>query len=204
MGSNFLGTFKILIIGDSGCGKSSLMMRFVDGMFDPDISATIGVDFKVKTMCVEGNNVKLAIWDTAGQEKFRTLTPSYYRGAHGVILVYDTSAKSSFLNLDGWRQEIDTYVTKQNAVRMLVGNKIDKTNREVERQDGLNYAKKHAMLFIESSAKTEECVQDAFEELVTKIVQTPELWDSSHQSGNVDLRQGGGGAAGACSYCTLA
>ncbi|KAL5246505.1 hypothetical protein ACHWQZ_G018655 [Mnemiopsis leidyi] len=198
--SSHIGTFKILIIGDSGIGKSSLMMRFVDGMFDPEISATIGVDFKVKTLNVEGNNVKLAIWDTAGQEKFRTLTPSYYRGAHGVILVYDTSVRQTFANLDTWRQEIDTYITKQNAVRMLVGNKIDKT-RDVQREEGERYARTHKMLFIESSAKTEEGVQDAFEELVTKIVQTPELWDASYQSDRVDLNRGGGAAGGACSYC---
>lgn len=87
--ADILTTLKILIIGESGVGKSSLLLRFTDDLFDPQLSATIGVDFKVKTMNIEGGNkAKLAIWDTAGQERFRTLTPSYYRGAQGAILVY--------------------------------------------------------------------------------------------------------------------
>jgi Ras-related protein Rab-18 len=89
MDEDILTTLKILIIGESGVGKSSLLLRFTDDLFDPQLSATIGVDFKVKTLTIEGGNkAKLAIWDTAGQERFRTLTPSYYRGAQGAILVY--------------------------------------------------------------------------------------------------------------------
>ena len=102
------------------------MLRFTDDVFDPDQPATIGVDFKVKTLSVEGNLVKLAIWDTAGQERFRTLTPSYYRGAQGAILVYDVNSRPSFERLDPWLQELNTYSTKSNIVKMLVGNKIDK------------------------------------------------------------------------------
>lgn len=86
MNDDILTTLKILIIGESGVGKSSLLLRFTDDTFDAEIGATIGVDFKVKTLAVDGNRAKLAIWDTAGQERFRTLTPSYYRGAQGVIL----------------------------------------------------------------------------------------------------------------------
>jgi len=104
----------------------SLLLRFTDDVFDPDQPATIGVDFKVKTMSVEGNLVKLAIWDTAGQERFRTLTPSYYRGAQGAILVYDVNSRPSFERLDPWLQELNTYSTKSNIIKMLVGNKIDK------------------------------------------------------------------------------
>ncbi|CAG7786248.1 unnamed protein product, partial [Allacma fusca] len=123
---DILATLKILIIGQSGVGKSSLLLRFTDDVFDPDQPATIGVDFKVKTLDVEGNLVKLAIWDTAGQERFRTLTPSYYRGAQGAILVYDVSSRQSFERLDPWLVELNTYSTKTNIVKMLVGNKIDK------------------------------------------------------------------------------
>ncbi|KAL4002653.1 Ras-related protein Rab-18 [Acanthocheilonema viteae] len=175
-------TLKILIIGESGVGKSSLMLRFVDDTFDPEIAATIGVDFRVTSMMVDQNRVKLAIWDTAGQERFRTLTPSYYRGAQGVICVYDVSNRQTFERLGHWMNEVDTYSTKTDAVKMLVGNKIDISSREVTREEGLEFAKKYRMLFIEASAKTREGVQCAFEELIEKILQTPGLWDSDRSA----------------------
>lgn len=178
-------TLKILIVGESGVGKSSLLLRFTDDTFDPEQSATIGVDFKVKTFTVDGNCTKLAIWDTAGQERFRTLTPSYYRGGQGVIMVYDVTSRQTFSKLDMWLSEVETYATKPNIVRMLVANKIDKSNREVSREEGLAFARRHTMLFIEASAKTQDGVQCAFEELVQKILQTPGLWE-------VDQRAQGG------------
>uniref|UniRef100_A0A914PRQ4 small monomeric GTPase n=1 Tax=Panagrolaimus davidi TaxID=227884 RepID=A0A914PRQ4_9BILA len=187
-GENTLTTLKILIIGESGVGKSSLMLRFVDDTFDPEISATIGVDFRVTTINIDNNFVKLAIWDTAGQERFRTLTPSYYRGGQGIICVYDVSSRASFDKLGHWIAELDTYCTKSDAVKMLVGNKIDVEGRVVTREEGLQFAKKHKMLFIEASAKTREGVQFAFEELIEKILQTPGLWEASH-GGNVNLKR---------------
>lgn len=93
--------------------------------FDPEQTLTIGVDFKTKKLEVDGNTVKLAIWDTAGQERFRTLTPSYYRDAQGAILVYDVSNHSTFSKLETWLNELDIYSTKNNIIKMVVGNKID-------------------------------------------------------------------------------
>ncbi|XP_036309194.1 ras-related protein Rab-18 isoform X2 [Pipistrellus kuhlii] len=132
MDEDVLTTLKILIIGESGVGKSSLLLRFTDDTFDPELAATIGVDFKVKTISVDGNKAKLAIWDTAGQERFRTLTPSYYRGAQGVILVYDVTRRDTFVKLDNWLNELETYCTRNDIVNMLVGNKIDK--RQVQKR----------------------------------------------------------------------
>ncbi len=126
MQDEILATLKILIIGESGVGKSSLLLRFTDDVFDKDLSATIGVDFKVKNLSVDGNITKLAIWDTAGQERFRTLTPSYYRGAQGAILVYDVSSKETFAKLDVWLGELETFANKPEIIKMLVANKIDK------------------------------------------------------------------------------
>uniref|UniRef100_A0AAY5KPE9 Ras-related protein Rab-18 n=1 Tax=Esox lucius TaxID=8010 RepID=A0AAY5KPE9_ESOLU len=174
MEEDVLTTLKILIIGESGVGKSSLLLRFTDDTFDPELAATIGVDFKVKTISVDGNKAKLAIWvsyylhlvenellysqygicngcvlqDTAGQERFRTLTPSYYRGAQGVILVYDVTRRDTFTKLDNWLNELETYCTRNDLVKMLVGNKIDKENHELDRNEGLKFARKHSMLFI--------------------------------------------------------
>ncbi|CAF0807976.1 unnamed protein product [Adineta steineri] len=180
---HILATLKILIIGESGVGKSSLLLRFTDDRFDVEMAATIGVDFKVKQLTIDGNRVKLAIWDTAGQERFRTLTPGYYRGAQGAILVYDVCNRDSFRQLDRWIAELDTFSTKMNIIKMLVGNKIDQEDkREVTRDEGARFARKHSMLFIEASARTREGVQIAFEELVEKIIQTPLLWENEQKS----------------------
>ncbi|KAJ2349822.1 hypothetical protein GGF43_004361 [Coemansia sp. RSA 2618] len=189
--------YKILLIGDSNVGKSSILLRFTDDQFLPpeEASATIaknnaeetarvGVDFKAKLCDVDDKRYKLTIWDTAGQERFRTLTSSYYRGAQGVILVYDVSNRESFEHLDSWMEELNTYCTTSDVVKMVVGNKIDKeSERQVTRKEGAEYARRHQTLFLECSAKTRIGVQQAVEELVSKISDTATTWRKS-ASGN--------------------
>lgn len=201
-----LTNLKILIIGESGVGKSSLLLRFTDDQFDPELAATIGVDFKVKVINIDGNKVKLAIWDTAGQERFRTLTPSYYRGGQGAILVYDVSSRDSFSKVEDWLNELETYSTNNDIKKILVGNKCDKEDeRMVTREEGQKCARKYQMMFIEASAKTKEGVQTAFEELVEKIIHTPGLWEASRGHIRVSGTDPAGGQGdGACAgYCSI-
>ncbi|KAH7842233.1 hypothetical protein Vadar_002976 [Vaccinium darrowii] len=169
-------SFKILLIGDSGVGKSSLLVSFVSNSVQ-DLAPTIGVDFKIKLLTVGGKRLKLTIWDTAGQERFRTLTSSYYRGAQGIILVYDVTRRDTFTNLsDVWAKEVDLYSTNQDCVKMLVGNKVDReSERVVSREEGIALAMEHGCLFLECSAKTRENVEQCFEELALKIMEVPSL-----------------------------
>ncbi|MBA0776672.1 hypothetical protein Gotri_011637 [Gossypium trilobum] len=162
-------SFKILLIGDSGVGKSSLLVSFISASAE-DLAPTIGVDFKIKLLTVGGKRLKLTIWDTAGQERFRTLTSSYYRGAQGIILVYDVTRRETFTNLsDVWAKEVELYSTNQDCVKMLVGNKVDRdSERAVTREEGVALAKELGSMFLECSAKTRENVEQCFEELALK------------------------------------
>jgi len=165
--------FKILVVGDSGTGKSSLVVRFADHTFDEDSVPTIGVDFKIKTIDLEdGKTVKLQIWDTAGQERFRTLSSSYYRGAHGVVIVYDTTTKSSFQNIPQWLREVERY-SDAAVPKILVGNKNDlKTKREVDSESGKEFSSDLGIPFIETSAKSFTNVEAAFAAMATEIRKT--------------------------------
>ncbi|QCD97958.1 Rab family [Vigna unguiculata] len=174
--SGFDLSFKILLIGDSGVGKSSLLVSFISSSVE-DLTPTIGVDFKIKMLTVGGKRLKLTIWDTAGQERFRTLTSSYYRKAQGIILVYDVTRRETFTNLsEVWSKEVQLYSTNQDCVKMLVGNKVDRdTERTVSREEGLALAKELGCLLLECSAKTRENVEQCFEELALKIMEAPSL-----------------------------
>merc|ERR1712025_1229829 len=173
--STFDHLFKILLVGDSGVGKSSVLLRFTQNEFE-DMSPTIGVDFKLKMMNVEDKRLKLTIWDTAGQERFRTLTSSYYRGAHGIIFVYDVTRPDSFRGVEEiWMNEVESYSTL-DAIKIVIGNKVDKEDtRKVTREEGKSFARRHGCLFLETSAKTSQGVEQVFQELLQKILETPHL-----------------------------
>lgn len=154
--------FKLLLIGDSGVGKSCLLLRFADDTYTESYITTIGVDFKIRTVEIERKTIKLQIWDTAGQERFRTITSSYYRGAHGIIVVYDVTDAESFNNVKQWLHEIDRYAS-EHVNKLLVGNKSDLVaKRAVTYEQGQEFAQSLGIEFVETSAKNSENVEKAF------------------------------------------
>jgi len=160
--------FKLLIIGDSGVGKSSLLVRFADNHFSGNYITTIGVDFKIRTIEIQGERVKLQIWDTAGQERFRTITSTYYRGTHGVIVVYDVTSGESFANVKRWLHEIDQNCDVVN--RILVGNKNDDPERKVVlTEDARRFADQMGIQLFETSAKDNINVEEMFR-AITQLV----------------------------------
>ncbi|XP_014260675.1 ras-related protein Rab-1A-like [Cimex lectularius] len=161
--------FKLLLIGDSGVGKSCLLLRFADDTYSESYISTIGVDFKIRTIELDGKTIKLQIWDTAGQERFRTITSSYYRGAHGIIVVYDSTDQESFNNLKQWLEEIDRYAC-DNVNKLLVGNKSDLTIKKVvDYSTAKEYADFLKIPFIETSAKNAQNVEQAFLTMAAEI-----------------------------------
>ncbi|GMM47164.1 Rab family GTPase [Pichia kluyveri] len=154
--------FKLLLIGDSGVGKSCLLLRFAENTYTTDYVSTIGVDFKIRTIELDGKTIKLQIWDTAGQERFKTITSSYYRGAHGIIIVYDVTDQESFDNVNQWLQEIDRYGTS-NVQKLLVGNKCDLTDKKVvDYAVAKEFADSRGLKLLETSAAESTNVEQAF------------------------------------------
>ncbi|KAL6058301.1 Small GTP-binding protein Rab1 [Balamuthia mandrillaris] len=161
--------FKILLLGSQGVGKSSLLGRFADDDFQDSYRTTVGVDFKIRTIDVDDKTIKLQLWDTAGQERFKTVTNTYFRGAHGVILVYDITDRKTFTQIeDYWLKEVQNNAPP-NAVLMIVGNKCDLSNRAVETSVGKDFAQMKEALFLETSAKEATNVNKAFITLAETI-----------------------------------
>ncbi|EJD04435.1 GTP-binding protein SAS1 [Fomitiporia mediterranea MF3/22] len=160
---------KLLLIGDSGVGKSCLLTRFCDDTWTPSFITTIGIDFKIRTIELDGKRIKLQIWDTAGQERFRTITTAYYRGAMGILLVYDVTDQKSFDNIDTWFSAVEQHASNE-VDRILVGNKCDWEEKRVVSYDaGKEKADKLGIAFIETSAKEGKEVEKAFFSLAGAI-----------------------------------
>ncbi|KAL7869595.1 hypothetical protein AOLI_G00135830 [Acnodon oligacanthus] len=171
-------THKTILVGDSGVGKTSLLVQFDQGKFIPgSFSATVGIGFTNKVVTVGDVKVKLQIWDTAGQERFRSVTHAYYRDAHALLLLYDITSKSSFDNIRAWLTEIHEYA-QSDVVIMLLGNKADMgSGRVIKREDGERLAREYGVIFMETSAKTGVNVDLAFmtvaKELICRSVEPP-------------------------------
>ncbi|TKS90229.1 Ras-related protein [Collichthys lucidus] len=170
--------FQTILVGDSGVGKTSLLVQFDQGKFIPgSFSATVGIGFTNKVVTVDGVKVKLQIWDTAGQERFRSVTHAYYRDAHALLLLYDITSKTSFDNIRAWLTEVHEYA-QSDVVIMLLGNKADMSgDRAIRRDEGERLAREYSVPFMETSAKTGVNVELAFtavaKELKHRAVQHP-------------------------------
>lgn len=161
--------FKVVLIGDSGVGKSNLLSRFTRNEFNLESKSTIGVEFATKSIQTEGKTIKAQIWDTAGQERYRAITSAYYRGAVGALLVYDISKHVTFENVERWLKELRDHA-EANIVVMLVGNKSDLRHlRTVSTEEAMEFAEKHNLAFIETSALDASGVDTAFQRILTEI-----------------------------------
>ena len=166
--SNYV--FKILLLGDSTVGKTCFLMRFTENTFQEIHMSTIGLDYRFKKMPVdEGKEATVQIWDTAGQDRFRAITKNYYKGAHGIILIYDVTNQKTFENVRNWVTQIRENASEK-AIIYIVGNKIDdKQNKVVTKEDGEKMAKEFDLKFFEASAKEDINIAPTFEALVKDI-----------------------------------
>ena len=163
--------FKIVIIGDTYVGKTNILSRYISNEFDPNSNSTIGVELTTKTYNFDNNDVKVQIWDTAGQEKYRSITSSYYKGAQGCLLVYDITKKKSFDNIDKWYSELKSN-SDEKIYTMLLGNKSDlEENREVSIDEAEKKAKNFNIAFMETSAYNGNNINKAFNELINNVYQ---------------------------------
>ena len=162
--------FKIVLSGDSGVGKSCILLRFADDTFTENFYTTIGVDFRFKCLIYKGKKIKLQIWDTAGQERFKTVTSAYYRGADGIIIVYDQSEKTTFEHINNWIEDISKY-TNEEPIKIVLGNKNDLIDKnEVSDDDILNFENKTNIPVVKVSAKNSFQINLAFEKLIEKLM----------------------------------
>eukprot|EP01101_Sappina_pedata_P010993 TRINITY_DN70_c0_g1_i1.p2 TRINITY_DN70_c0_g1~~TRINITY_DN70_c0_g1_i1.p2 ORF type:complete len:221 (-),score=91.35 TRINITY_DN70_c0_g1_i1:105-767(-) len=200
--------FKYIIIGDTGVGKSCLLLQFTDKRFHPVHDLTIGVEFGARMINISDQKIKLQIWDTAGQESFRSITRSYYRGAAGALLVYDITRRETFSHLTSWLEDARQHASSEMVI-LLIGNKNDlESKRAVSYEEGAQFARENDLIFLETSAKTSANVEEAFLTTAKKIYQKIEdgVFDVTNEAFGIKigpLSPHGSQAAAASSPVTL-
>jgi len=187
-----------VLIGDSGVGKSCLLLRFADDAFTESYISTIGVDFRFRTVKIDKKTVKLQIWDTAGQERFRTITSAYYRGADGIIMVYDVTTQESFNHVNDWLNEVNRYAS-EGTCKLLVGNKSDRTDKVVQHDTAKAFADNLGIPFLETSAKNASNVEQAFLTMASELIRIRDSRGDQGQSpGDMNLNTRSTGGGGCC------
>jgi small GTP-binding protein len=161
--------YKLLLLGDSGVGKTNFMIRYVDNEFQESFISTIGIDNKIKNIRKNNENIRVKVWDTAGQERFRVICKNYYKKSDGILIIYDVTCKETFRNIPGWMEQIHDGCP-ENAKIILIANKIDlKDKRVVNTEDGEELAKKFKCQYIECSAKNDINIKESFQNLIDEI-----------------------------------
>ena len=189
--------FKLVLIGDSGVGKSCLLLRFADDAFTESYISTIGVDFRFRTVKIDSKTVKLQIWDTAGQERFRTITSAYYRGADGIIMVYDVTSQDSFTHVNDWLNEVNRYAS-EGTCKLLVGNKSDRTDKVVQYEAAKAFADGLNIPFLETSAKNASNVEQAFLTMASELIAIRDQVGDPERPRGEKLTAGGGSGRKKC------
>jgi len=183
---------KIILVGDSGVGKSCIVQRFTENKFSTNQMYTIGVDFQIRTIDIDGKVVKMQIWDTAGQEKFQSITSQYYRGAHGIIVVYDITRRETFDHAPKWFGEIERHAMP-DARKLLIGNKSDLNDqRQIESDEAQSYGRKMNITAIETSAKEATNVDHSFKMLAQDVIQNLRNRDISQSNPTTKTPHAGG------------
>ena len=189
--------FKFVVIGDTGAGKSSVLLRFAENTFQDSYMATVAVDFRHRTITVNGVSCKLQIWDTAGQERYRTITSAYYRGADAIVMIYDVTNQDSIRHINEWMAEVNRYAAPDTC-KMLIGNKCDlNSQRVVPTATGQSFAKELGIPMIETSAKMGTNVDKAFIQL-TEALLARKNSGADNASKGVELGKSRGGKTSCC------
>ena len=186
MSSESSKTFKILTIGESGVGKTCILRRFVENKFLKNHLATIGIDFKTKTLNINNQEIKLKIWDTAGQERFRNITTQYYKGADGIVLIYDVTDDASYEKIRDWMEQILSNTKREDIGLVLLGNKCDMEPRAVTEEQGNKMAEELKVSYFETSALTGQGINEAFNELTRDIMKRKGVGDGGNE--NLELK----------------
>ena len=171
MSSQYDYLYKVIFIGDSDTGKSSLSQRIAHDSFNPTYIDTIGVDFFIKYIKISGKIIKLQMWDTAGADRFRSITKSYYRGSNIICLVYDVTNLNSFKNIKNWMKDIEDF-KKEKVYIVLVGNKCDSLDRVITEEEGINLAKEYKIDFLETSAKNDKNIFELLYNRINNLTKT--------------------------------
>ena len=183
-------TFKVLTIGESGVGKTCVLRRFVENKFLKNHLATIGIDFKTKTLNINNQEIKLKIWDTAGQERFRNITTQYYKGADGIVLVYDVTDEASYDKIRDWMDQILSNTQQDDIGLVLLGNKCDMEPRNVTEEMGKKMAEELKINYFETSALNGQGIKEAFEYLARDIMKKRGVGDGSGDGHRMSLDMG--------------